>query len=162
MRTKQSLNRVKKSCREGLKTAKDGREPPLPVHCCPRTFDRQISRRKLEIWLLWGHALRNELKGLSQSATGCAMSFIKELKRRNVISVAITYRAASCLFPHINQPGPSSAWHRTTVWTGAFFHHRDRDFSFFGASKQCRCMCNNLARHQVLLSLSTGSTMRSA
>jgi TolB-like protein/Flp pilus assembly protein TadD len=45
--------------------------------------------------------LNIELKRLSQSATGCAMSFIKELKRRNVIRVAIAYAVAAWLLIEI-------------------------------------------------------------
>ena len=37
------------------------------------------------------------MKGLGQSTTGCAKSFIKELKRRNVFRVAIAYAVAAWL-----------------------------------------------------------------
>ena len=43
-----------------------------------------------------------DLKGLGQSTTGCTMSFIKELKRRNVLRVAIAYAIVAWLLIEVS------------------------------------------------------------
>lgn len=57
--------------------------------------------QKLEISAHWGHAQDTDLNGFDQSASRCAMSFIKELKRRNVFRVGATYLVGAWLLIQI-------------------------------------------------------------
>ena len=88
---------------EWLQSARSGRSSPLPAHWHSRTVDRRKSRQKVEIWPKWGHALGSDPKGLGQSTTGCAMSFLKELKRRNVIRVGIAYVIVAWLVAQVTE-----------------------------------------------------------